>query len=89
MPIYGGKYVHLAERVGCSGGMKSLLVLLSLVSVGSAQTQTAVQTPIAPETPVAMRWSEREFMMPVRGAPNGIDVLQVEVERRGNIRWRS
>ena len=36
-----------------------------------------------------MRWSEREFMMPVRGAPQGIDVLQVEVERPGSIRWRS
>jgi hypothetical protein len=27
------------------------------------------------------RWSEREFMMPVRGAMQGIDVLQAEVER--------
>lgn len=63
--------------------MKSLLVILSLLSVGSGQTQTSLQAPMAPEAPVAMRWSEREFMMPVRGAAQGIDVLQVEVERPG------
>jgi dienelactone hydrolase len=30
-----------------------------------------------------MRWIEHEFMMPIAGAPQGIDVLQVEVERPG------
>ncbi len=73
----------MAVRVGCSGGMKFLLVFLALVGVGSAQTPTVSQAPAAAEPPAPMRWSEREFMMPVRGAPQGIDVLQVEVERPG------
>lgn len=60
--------------------MKFLLVLLSLVSVGYAQTQVTSQSAEAPAT---MRWIEREFMMPRRGAPYGIDVLRVEVERPG------
>jgi dienelactone hydrolase len=60
--------------------MKSLLVILTLVNIGGAQIQTVPQAAVAP---VAMRWSEREFLMPVRGAPQGIDVLQVEVERPG------
>src|ERR1700733_5430019 len=42
---------------------------------GGAGGQTEVQA--------KMRWIEREFMMPVTGAPQGIDVLQVEVERPG------
>ena len=65
--------------------MKFLLVFLALVSVGSAQTtaDTVQQTATVGETPVPMRWSEREFLMPVRGAAQGIDVLQVKVERPG------
>ena len=35
------------------------------------------------EAPTKMRWVEREFMMPVAGAPMGLDVLEVEVERPG------
>jgi dienelactone hydrolase len=65
--------------------MKFLLVLLTLVAMGSAQsrTDTVPQADIAAEAPAPMRWTEREFMMPVRGAMQGIDVLQVEVERPG------
>jgi dienelactone hydrolase len=65
--------------------MKFLLVLLTLVAMGSAQsrTDTVPQADIAAEAPVPMRWTEREFMMPVRGAMQGIDVLLVEVERPG------
>jgi dienelactone hydrolase len=65
--------------------MKFLLVLLTLAAMGSAQsrTDTVPQADIAAEAPVPMRWTEREFMMPVRGAMQGIDVLQVEVERPG------
>jgi dienelactone hydrolase len=63
--------------------MKVLPVLLSLASVGFGQTHTVSQAALAAEAPVQMRWSEREFMMPVRGAVQGIDVLQVEVERPG------
>jgi dienelactone hydrolase len=65
--------------------MKFLLALLTLVAMGSAQsrTDTVPQADIAAEVPAPMRWTEREFMMPVRGAMQGIDVLQVEVERPG------
>jgi len=65
--------------------MKFLLVLLTLVTMGSAQsrTDTVPQADIAAETQAPMRWIEREFMMPVPGAMQGIDVLQVEVERPG------
>ena len=65
--------------------MKFLLVLLTLVAMGSAQsrTDTVPQAEIAAETQAPTRWIEREFMMPVRGAMQGIDVLQVEVERPG------
>src|SRR5260370_35216620 len=65
--------------------MKLLLVSLTLVGVCSAQTHTdsSPQAAMAAEAPAPMRWSEREFMMPVRGAMQGIDVLQVEVERPG------
>jgi dienelactone hydrolase len=65
--------------------MKSLLVFLALVAVGSVQTltDTVPQAAVAAEASTPARWSEREFMMPVRGALQGIDVLQVEVERPG------
>jgi dienelactone hydrolase len=62
--------------------MKSLLVFVTLV--GSAQTHTDVMPQaVVAEASTPSRWSEREFMMPVRGAMQGIDVLQVEVERPG------
>jgi dienelactone hydrolase len=65
--------------------MKFLLVLLTLIAMASAQsrTDTVAQPDIASEAQAPMRWTEREFMMPVRGAMQGIDVLQVEVERPG------
>jgi dienelactone hydrolase len=65
--------------------MKFLLLLVTLVATGSAQsrTDTVPQADIAAEAPAPTRWTEREFMMPVRGAMQGIDVLQVEVERPG------
>ena len=46
---------------------------------GTAGGQTAGTA----EAPAKMRWIEHEFLMPVSGAPQGIDVLQVEVERPG------
>jgi dienelactone hydrolase len=63
--------------------MKFLFAFLALVAMGFAQTHTdsVPQTGVTTEAPA--RWSEREFMMPVRGAMQGIDVLQVEVERPG------
>jgi dienelactone hydrolase len=64
--------------------MKNLLCSLVLLGVCSAQTpaDTAPQA-AATDSPVKMRWLEHEFMMPVSGAPLGVDVLQVEVERPG------
>ncbi len=69
----------------CSvGGMKTLLGGLvfcfgMVVAAGAVGAQVAG----VGEAPVQMRWVEREFMMPAGGAPMGIDVLQVEVERPG------
>jgi dienelactone hydrolase len=64
--------------------MKSLLVFLALVAMDFAQTHTDVMPQAAvAEASTPARWSEREFMMPVRGAMQGIDVLQVHVERPG------
>jgi hypothetical protein len=65
--------------------MKNLLFLLALLGVCSAQTPTdpVRQVTGADEAPAKMRWGEREFMMPVPGAPQGIHVLQVEAERPG------
>lgn len=65
--------------------MKFLLVLFVLLGECTAQTQTdtAPQTVSGAEPPAKMRWIEREFMMPVSGAPLGLDVMQVEVERPG------
>ncbi len=37
----------------------------------------------AAAVPAKVQWVEHEFMMPAAGAPRGIDVLQVEVERPG------
>jgi dienelactone hydrolase len=65
--------------------MKFLLFLLALLGVCSAQTPTDAvpQVAGAGEAPAKVHWIEREFMMPVPGAPQGLDVLQVEVERPG------
>jgi hypothetical protein len=66
--------------------MKNLVVLLALVATTSLAQTPANSGSQAAETtqpPAKMRWIEHEFMMPVRGAPQGIDVLQVEVERPG------
>src|SRR5271154_2790959 len=65
--------------------MKWLLLLVALVSTSFAQTphDSVSQTPETTQPPATMRWIEHEFLMPVRGAPQGIDVLQVEVERPG------
>jgi dienelactone hydrolase len=58
--------------------------LLGLALLGTASAQTPADTPPAtPNTPSTVRWIEREFMMPAPGAPVGLDVLQVEVERAG------
>jgi dienelactone hydrolase len=62
--------------------MKSLLVFLTLVGFAQTHTDVMPQAVVA-EASTPARWSEREFMMPVRGAMQGIDVLQVEVERPG------
>lgn len=63
-----------------------LTSVLVLVGAGFAQTpgDAGSQAAAAAGAPPAqVRWLEREFMMPVRGAAQGIDVLQVEVERPG------
>jgi dienelactone hydrolase len=62
--------------------MKFLLFFVAFVGVSVAQTP-ADPVSQAAEGPVKMRWLEREFMMPVLGAPLGLDVMQVEVERPG------
>jgi dienelactone hydrolase len=64
--------------------MKNLLLFFALVSPSFAQPHpdTVSQTETV-QPPANMRWIEREFLMPVRGASQGIDVLQVEVERPG------
>jgi dienelactone hydrolase len=65
--------------------MKSLLLLFALVGTSFSQTPADNESPASKtaQPPVQMHWIEREFLMPVRGAPQGIDVLQVEVERPG------
>jgi dienelactone hydrolase len=66
--------------------MKFLLVFLALTGAGFAQPPAATvpQAAVVGEAaPTQIRWIEREFMMPVRGAAQGVDVLQVEVERPG------
>jgi dienelactone hydrolase len=65
--------------------MKNLLFFVALAATSFAQTpaDTGSQTAQTTQPPAKMRWIEHEFMMPVRGAPQGIDVLQVEVERPG------
>ena len=66
--------------------MKSLFFLFALVSsISFAQTPADTGSQITGTTaaPAQLRWIEHEFLMPVRGASQGIDVLQVEVERPG------
>ncbi len=66
------------------GGMKLLLSVLVLIGLGVSLVKHAEgQTPGAVEAPAKMRWIEHELPIPVPGAPQGIDVLQVEVERPG------
>src|SRR5271154_4717001 len=65
--------------------MKDLLLLFALAGTSFSQTPPDAdsQTAKTAQPPAQMRWIEREFLMPVRGASQGIDVLQVEVERSG------
>jgi dienelactone hydrolase len=65
--------------------MRVLLLLLMAVQAGPALAQGSVsaQAPSGGDAAPALRWIEHEFMMPAPGAPFGIDVLQVEVERPG------
>jgi dienelactone hydrolase len=60
-----------------------MMVACAMQGQENAGSQAAAGVGPAVEAPAAMRWMEREFMMPVGGAPFGIDVLQVEVERPG------
>jgi dienelactone hydrolase len=62
--------------------MKHFLLALTLLSVASTAASTGTQQ-TTEDAPVKMRWLEREFMMPAPGAPTGLDVLQVEVQRPG------
>jgi dienelactone hydrolase len=65
------------------------LLLSCLVASGChlhAQTDaptTAPRVDTFDPAPVKLRWVAKEFMLPVSGAPQGIDVLRVEVERPG------
>ncbi len=68
--------------------MKFLLGIVAFLSLGStlvkAESATVgQQTAGTADVPATTRWIEHEFLMPVPGAPQGIDVLQVEVERSG------
>ena len=63
------------------GVMRAWLCLVVMVCGCVVQAQEGAGGQA--EFPAKMRWIEREFMMPVSGAPRGIDVLQVEVERPG------
>ncbi len=62
--------------------MKFLLGVLAFVSLGSAlvRAESATggrQASGTADAPAKMQWIEHEFLMPVQGAPQGIDVLQV------------
>ena len=61
--------------------MRAWLGLLVIVGTCALQAQEGNGSQTA--APAPMRWVEREFMMPALGAPRGIDVLQVGVERPG------
>lgn len=62
--------------------MKLFLIFAVLLNSGFVCAQTeSVQS--SANAPAKMRWLEREFMMPAPGAPLGLDVMQVEVERPG------
>jgi dienelactone hydrolase len=68
--------------------MKFLLGVLAFLSLGStlvnADSATGGRQAADPaDAPPKIQWIEHEFMMPVPGAPQGIDVLQVEVQRPG------
>jgi len=45
--------------------------------------ETAAQDTAVAAKPVPVPWIEHEFLMPAPGAPSGIDVLKVEVNRTG------
>jgi dienelactone hydrolase len=57
--------------------LSSALLLFALTTRSNSQNAPA------DPTPAPMRWVEREFKMPSPGAPFGLDVLKVEVERPG------
>jgi len=60
------------------------LLLSALLAFGLVGLPKAAgQEDAAAANPVNMRWIEHEFQMPAPGAPFGIDVLKVEVERTG------
>ncbi len=60
------------------------ILLFALLPIGAATLpNTAGQDAPAAANPVPGRWTAREFMMPAPGAPAGIDVVKVEVERPG------
>ena len=61
----------------------SFLLLMTCVAIARAQDAPAPQPGAAAGHLEAMRWVEREFLMPAAGAPRGLDVLLVEVERPG------
>ena len=64
--------------------MKFLLAIgLGLTVLTTGASADGAQAAGSPDAPAKMRWIEHEFLMPVPGAPRGIDVLQVEVERPG------
>src|SRR5580700_4428931 len=65
--------------------MKLIVMILVLVGASYGQTppDAVPQVAAVGDAPTQIRWIEREFMMPVSGAAQGIDVLQVEVERPG------
>jgi dienelactone hydrolase len=79
-PVSQRESVDFAGPLSFIGGMKYFLLGLTLLGPASAQAQTE-SGPVANTSTV--RWVEREFMMPAPGAPVGLDVLQVEVERPG------
>jgi dienelactone hydrolase len=60
-----------------------MILVLVGASYGQTPPDAVPQVAAVGDAPTQIRWIEREFMMPVSGAAQGIDVLQVEVERPG------
>ena len=60
------------------------LLLFALLPLGLVMLPVAAgQDLAAAANPVSVPWIAREFLMPAPGAPSGLDVLKVEVERPG------